>query len=316
MNVLVTGGAGYIGSHVVRLLIEAGHKVVSVDDLSTGIADRLSCESVDMLLEAEESAEKLTKLLMEREIEVVIHLAARKQVGESFNKPEFYFHSNVGGLANLLTAMRNAGVCKLVFSSSAAVYGMPEVEAVDETSPTEPINPYGQTKLIGEWMISNASSWGLSAISLRYFNVAGSGWHDLADKQALNLIPIIFDRIQTGQSVEVFGDDYPTEDGSCIRDYIHVLDLARAHVSAIAEIGLPEHRVFNVGTGNGSSVFEVIAEIKKISGLDFEVQISPRRPGDPPRLIAAPDKILNELDWKPTFNLSEIVSSAWESRGF
>lgn len=316
MNVLVTGGAGYIGSHVVRLLTDSGNYVVSVDDLSTGINDRLDCDSVNMLLEAEDSAEKLTKLLLEKNIDAVIHFAARKQVGESVEKPEFYFQSNIGGLANLLTAMRNADVKKLVFSSSAAVYGMPDVEKVSETDKTEPINPYGQTKLVGEWMIENASVWGLSAVSLRYFNVAGAGWEDLADKQALNLIPIILDRIANGQSVEVFGDDYPTEDGSCIRDYIHVLDLANAHIDAIEHLEKPGNQVYNVGTGEGSSVFEVVQEIKKVSGLEFDVKISPRRPGDPPKLVASNDKISQDFNWEARHGLAEIVSSAWQARGF
>ena len=315
MNVLVTGGAGYIGSHVVRLLTEAGHQVVSVDDLSTGYEKRLGSESIKLALESEESIEILTNLLNQNNVETVIHLAARKQVGESVEKPEYYYLSNVAGLANLLTAMRNANVKKMVFSSSAAVYGMPDVEQVTETDKTEPINPYGQTKLVGEWMISNAKVWGLSAVSLRYFNVAGSGWPELSDKQALNLIPIILKKIKDGQPVEVFGDDYATADGSCIRDYIHVQDLAEAHIDSITALTKPGNEVFNVGTGEGSSVFQVIAEIKKVSGLDFEVKISDRRAGDPPKLVASAAKIQNQFGWKAKFDLTEIVRSAWESRG-
>lgn len=314
MNVLVTGGAGYIGSHVVRLLSEAGHYVVSVDDLSTGFENRLNCDSVDMVLEDADSAERLSKLLVDEQIEAVVHFAARKQVGESVQNPEFYFQSNVGGLANLLLAMRNAEVRKLVFSSSAAVYGMPDVTKVSEQDKTEPINPYGQSKLVGEWMIENAGVWGLSAISLRYFNVAGAGWPDLADKQALNLIPIVLNRIINGESVEVFGDDYQTADGSCIRDYIHVLDLAHAHIDAIDHLGSPGNEVYNVGTGQGSSVFEVIDEIKKASGLDFEVKISPRRAGDPPQLVASNQKISKDFGWQAKHGLSEIVRSAWDSK--
>ena len=314
MNVLVTGGAGYIGSHVVRLLTQAGNRVISVDDLSTGYEARLECESFKLALESEESIKTLTELLTKHKIETVIHLAARKQVGESVEKPEYYYLSNVAGLANLLTAMRNADVKKMVFSSSAAVYGMPDVEQVTETDKTEPINPYGQTKLIGEWMISNAKVWGLSAVSLRYFNVAGSGWLELADKQALNLIPIILKKIRDEQTVEVFGDDYETDDGSCIRDYIHVQDLARAHIDSISALTKPGNEVFNVGTGEGSSVFEVIDEIKKVSGLDFEVKVSNRRAGDPPKLVASAAKIQKQFDWKAEFGLSEIISSAWLSR--
>lgn len=315
MNVLVTGGAGYIGSHVVKLLTQDGHRVISVDDLSTGMAERLECESIQMSLEAEESAQRLASLLTEKQIDVVIHFAARKQVGESVQQPEHYFQSNLGGLANLLSAMRQADVLKLVFSSSAAVYGMPEVETVSEDSPTEPINPYGQTKLIGEWMIENARVWGLSAISLRYFNVAGAGWRELADKQALNLIPIILQKIDSGESVEVFGDDYETSDGSCIRDYIHVMDLARAHIEAINHLNLAGNAVYNVGTGQGSTVLEVINRIKQTAGIDFEVKIAERRAGDPPKLVASNQKISRDFGWKAEYGLQEIVESAWEARG-
>jgi UDP-glucose 4-epimerase len=314
VNVLVTGGAGYIGSHVVKMLIDAGNQVISVDDLSTGNPGRLQCQSVQLALESEESTETLTRLMSEHKIDSVIHLAARKQVGVSVEKPEHYYLSNVAGLANLLLAMRNADVKKMVFSSSAAVYGMPNVEKVTETDKTEPINPYGQTKLIGEWMISNAKVWGLSAISLRYFNVAGAGWTELADRQALNLIPIILKKIREGQAIEVFGDDYETPDGSCIRDYIHVQDLARAHIDSITALTQPGNEVFNVGTGKGSSVFEVIDEIKKTSGVDFEVRVSRRRAGDPPKLVASSEKIETRFGWKAEFGLAEIVESAWNSR--
>lgn len=314
MNVLVTGGAGYIGSHVVKLLTDAGENVISVDDLSTGMQARLNCDSEVLKLEDQRSVARLEKILRDKNIDSVIHFAARKQVGESVQKPEEYFQSNIGGLANLLTAMRSTGVKKLVFSSSAAVYGMPDVDRVSEDEKTEPINPYGQTKLIGELMIENSKVWGLSAISLRYFNVAGTGWAHLADKQALNLIPIILKKISNGEPVEVFGDDYDTPDGSCIRDYIHVLDLAKAHTDAIEHLGSPGNQVFNVGTGAGSSVFEVIEAIKKASGLDFEVKISDRRAGDPPKLIASNEKISRVFGWKANNGLKEIVESAWDSR--
>jgi len=316
VNVLITGGAGYIGSHVARLLLEAGHSVVSVDDFSTGLTERVESESYQLKLEDSNAEPELVSILGKHEIDTVIHFAARKQVGESVEKPELYFKSNIGGLLNLLSAMKTAGVKKLVFSSSAAVYGMPAVEQVDEQSPTNPINPYGQTKLVGEWMIDNAKTWGLSAISLRYFNVAGTGWPDLGDKQALNLIPIAISKIKNDEPVDVFGDDYQTEDGSCIRDYIHVMDLARAHIDAIPHLKKPGNEVFNVGTGEGSSVFEVLTELKKASGIDFEIRIDERRPGDPPKLVASAQKIQNTFGWEAEFGLTEIVATAWESRGF
>lgn len=314
MNVLVTGGAGYIGSHVVRLLTDKGDRVVSVDDLSTGLTDRLNCESVNMLLEGDDAPNLLAELMVDNKIDSVIHFAARKQVGQSVEEPEFYFRSNIGGLANLLSAMRTASVKKLVFSSSAAVYGMPDVEQVSENDDTSPINPYGQTKLIGEWMIQNAKVWGLSAVSLRYFNVAGAGWPELSDKQALNLIPIVLDRISKGQSVEVFGDDYATPDGSCIRDYIHVMDLARAHIEALNHLAEPGNSIYNVGTGEGSSVMEVIDRIKAVSGLNFDVKISKRRAGDPPKLIASNEKISKDFGWSAEHGLQQIVESAWRAR--
>ena len=316
MNILITGGSGYIGSHVERLLTNAGHTVISVDDFSTGLQGRIQSKSYELQLENPDAEVELAKILETHQVETVIHFAARKQVGESVENPEFYFQSNVGGLLNLLNAMKVAGVTKLVFSSSAAVYGMPDVEQVTEESVTNPINPYGQTKLVGEWMIENAKIWGLSAVSLRYFNVAGTGWPELSDKQALNLIPIAISKLRDGEPVRVFGDDYETEDGSCVRDYIHVTDLARAHIDAIPHLKNPGNQIFNVGTGKGSSVFEVLSELKKVSGIDFKVEVTSRRAGDPPKLIAASEKIQKEFGWNAEFGLEEIVQTAWSSRGF
>jgi UDP-glucose 4-epimerase len=246
----------------------------------------------------------------------VVHLAALKQVGESVEKPEEYFLKNLGGQANLLTAMRNTSVKKLVFSSSAASYGVPDVDLVSEQQQPLPINPYGQTKLIGEWMAKNAEvAWGLRHVSLRYFNVAGSGWQDLADTQKLNLIPIVFAALKVGSKPKVFGDDYQTPDGSCIRDYVHVMDLAKAHVAALDYLEKParEHEIFNVGTGLGSSVFEVMNQIKKTTGIDFEYEIAPRRAGDPPRLVADVSRINKVMNWKSVNTLEEIVESAWKA---
>mgnify|MGYP002654381623 FL=1 len=313
----MTGGAGYIGSHVARILAQSGNPVVVVDDLSTGLDSRVSGLSVTHLELSEAGATGvLEQLITEHKITSVVHLAALKQVGESVEKPEEYFSKNLGGQANLLSAMRDTGVKKLVFSSSAASYGVPDVDLVSEDQVPAPINPYGQTKLIGEWMAQNAqTAWGLSHVSLRYFNVAGAGWPDLADTQKLNLIPIVFAALKAGTKPKVFGSDYPTPDGSCIRDYVHVMDLAKAHVAALDYLDKDSraHSVFNVGTGSGSSVLEVMEQIKKTTGIDFEYELVARRAGDPPRLIADVSRINNVMNWKSENSLVEIVESAWKA---
>lgn len=317
MSVLVTGGKGYIGSHVARILSQAGTPVVVVDNLSTGLDSRVSgLPAVNLELSDAGSIAALEQIITEHKVTAVVHLAALKQVGESVEKPEEYFLKNLGGQANLLTAMKNTGVKKFVFSSSAASYGVPDVDLVSEDQTPEPINPYGQTKLIGEWMAQNAqTAWGLSHVSLRYFNVAGAGWPDLADTQKLNLIPIVFAALKAGTKPKVFGTDYPTPDGSCIRDYVHVMDLAKAHVAALDYLDQDnrEFAVFNVGTGSGSSVLEVIAQIRKTTGIDFESELAPRRAGDPPRLIADVSRINKVMKWKSENSLVEIVESAWQA---
>jgi UDP-glucose 4-epimerase len=317
MSVLVTGGAGYIGSHVARILQEAGDAVVVVDDLSTGLESRiLGITQLNLDIATNQAVPQLEAFMREHRVDSVIHLAALKQVGQSVSHPELYFQKNLGGQANLLTAMRNAGVGKLVFSSSAASYGVPDVDLVAEDEPPAPINPYGQTKLIGEWMSVNAeSAWGLRHVNLRYFNVAGAGWPDLADTQILNLIPIIFAAIESGTKPKVYGNDYSTEDGSCIRDYVHVSDLALAHIRALAYLDQESRpfNTFNVGTGKGSSVLEVIGQIRKTTGIDFEIEIAPRRAGDPARLIADTSRIEKVMNWKAKNSLTEIVESAWQA---
>ncbi len=315
MKLLVTGGAGYIGSHVVRAAEAAGHSCVVVDNLSTGLVARISSPIMELELASADAPELLAKLMKQHRFDSVIHLAARKQVGESVQKPEEYFLENLGGLANLLLAMREVGLKSLVFSSSAATYGMPDVDKVSEDYPGVPINPYGQTKLIGELMVKNAAVWGLRGVNLRYFNVAGAGSADLADTAALNLIPIAINAVKSGKAPEVFGTDYPTADGSCIRDYVHVEDLALAHLAAVDYLAedAQEFSTFNVGTGIGASVIEVLDALKIASGIDFEVVIGERRPGDPPRLVADVSRIEKTLGFRTKHDLAAIVQSAWDA---
>jgi UDP-glucose 4-epimerase len=317
MTVLVTGGAGYIGAHVVRLLRDRGDSVV-VDDLSTGAAERVGDVPLVQVDIAEDHAtEKLVALIQEYAVDAVIHIAAKKQVGESAERPAYYYKQNVGGLANLLEAMEATHVDRLMFSSSAATYGLPDVPAdqnMTEDVPANPISPYGRTKLICEWMCADAASaWGLRWAGLRYFNVAGSGWTDLGDPGALNLIPIVLTAVTNGQQPRIFGDDYDTADGTCIRDYVHIVDLAQAHIETLDYLSRDDrpHDIFNVGTGHGSSVKEVIAQITATTGYDVKPRVVARRPGDPARLVADPTRIHETLGWSSTKTLADMVSSAW-----
>jgi len=313
VKLLITGGAGYIGAHVVHAAQDAGHECVVVDNLSTGLKERINAEVVELDIAAADAAVRLTELLSKNKFDSVIHLAARKQVGESVEIPERYYLDNIGGLANLLLAMRESGHDSLVFSSSAATYGMPDAKQVREEDPTTPINPYGETKLIGEWMVRNAAHWGLRGVNLRYFNVAGTGKAGLGDTAALNLIPIAIGQLRRGETPKVFGDDYATPDGSCIRDYVHVTDLADAHIAAVdyLERGERPFDTFNVGTGKGASVFEVLNALKAASGLEFDAEIASRRAGDPPRLVANVDRIAQTLGFVTKHSLADIVDSAW-----
>jgi len=317
MAILVTGGAGYIGSHTVAALLEQGREVVVIDNLQTGHREALLGGK---LYEGDlRDKPLLAKLFAENEIEAVIHFAANSLVGESMKDPVKYFDNNVYGTLCLLDAMDQANVRKIVFSSTAATYGEPEKVPIEERDPTRPTNVYGETKLTMERMMA----WfdqvlGIKYVSLRYFNAAGaheSGKIGEDHRPESHLIPLII-QAALGQrpSIQVFGDDYNTGDGTCIRDYIHVSDLADAHLRAVDHLlSGGESDVFNLGNGQGFSVKEVIETVKQVTGRDFPVVISPRRAGDPAVLIASSDKARRVLGWNPTRNkLSSIIESAWQ----
>ena len=297
---LLTGGAGYIGAHVIRSLQASGRDVVVLDDLSTGLARKVP-EGVPLLEVNVGDKPAVTAALRDHDVAGVVHLAAKKAVGESVERPEYYYRENVDGMLSLLEAMAEAGTRNFVYSSSAAVYGTPAEEFVSEDAVLAPESPYGQTKVIGEWMTRNAAvNRELSWISLRYFNVAGAASPELGDTSVFNLIPMVFRALREGKRPQVFGDDYPTPDGTCIRDYIHVSDLAQAHLLALRWLmaGRPS-RVFNLGNGAGFSVREVIAAVEAVTGRPVPHRIAPRRAGDPPVLVADAARAREELGWVP-----------------
>ena len=315
---MVTGGAGYIGAHTVRRLQDRGDSVLVVDDLVTGSVDRVpGVPILEVDLASDDAPEVVAAALREHTIDAVIHFAALKQVGESVERPARYYRQNVGGLAQLLGAMESAGVDRLVFSSSAAVYGQAD-GAIDETFPPRPLSPYGETKLAGEWLVSAAATaWGLRSASLRYFNVGGAGAPGLGDTQALNLIPIVFDRLAAGLPPQIFGDDYDTPDGTCVRDYVHVSDVADAHLAVLDALPAgPGHRALNIGTGVGTSVREMVDAIVAITGAPVDPVVAPRRAGDPAVVVARVDAVQSLTGWRATRGIAEIVESAWESRRY
>ncbi|MFE6775536.1 UDP-glucose 4-epimerase GalE [Streptomyces sp. NPDC057702] len=312
---LITGGAGYIGAHVVATMRAAGEHVVVLDDLTAGRADRLPAQ-VPVVHGSVLDRELVARTLAEYEVAGVVHLAARKQVAESVEQPVRYYEENVHGLAVLLDAVVAAGVGAFVFSSSAAVYGMPDVDLVTEDTPCLPMNPYGETKLAGEWLVRAAGrTHGLATACLRYFNVAGADRPELADTGVSNIIPMFFDRITTGRTPLIFGDDYPTPDGSCVRDYIHVADLAAAHLAAarwLADRPAPRDLTVNIGTGHGVSVREMAELVAEVTGHGGPVaEVAPRRPGDPARVVASAELVSRELGWSARHDVREMVESAW-----
>ncbi|MFB6643248.1 UDP-glucose 4-epimerase GalE [Streptomyces chartreusis] len=313
MSWLITGGAGYIGAHVVRAMTEAGERAVVYDDLSTGIADRVP-DSVPLVVGSTLDRERVARAIAAHRITGVVHLAAKKQVGESVDLPLLYYRENVEGLRVLLEAVTAADVRSFVFSSSAAVYGMPDVDLVTEETPCAPMSPYGETKLAGEWLVrATGKATGLATASLRYFNVAGAAAPELADTGVFNLVPMVFEKLTENAPPRIFGDDYPTPDGTCIRDYIHVVDLAEAHVAAARALqDSPGHDLtLNIGRGEGVSVREMIDSINAITGYDRPPTVTPRRPGDPARVVASADRIATELDWKAKHDVQDMIASAW-----
>ncbi|MFF4523310.1 UDP-glucose 4-epimerase GalE [Streptomyces bluensis] len=313
MTWLITGGAGYIGAHVARAMAGAGEHVVVLDDLSAGVPARLP-EDIPLVRGAAQDAELLKRVLAEHSVTGVVHLAARKQVGESVAQPTRYYQENLGALATLLEAVAEAGIRRFLFSSSAAVYGNPDVELITEDTPCAPVNPYGETKLTGEWLVRAAGrAHGIATVCLRYFNVAGTAAPELADTGVFNIIPMVFDRLTRDEAPRVFGDDYPTPDGTCVRDYIHVADLAEAHLAAARRLaqGATGDLTVNIGRGEGVSVRELITLIGEVSGDRRPPLVEPRRPGDAPRAVASAELAARELGWTARRDVREMVESAW-----
>lgn len=313
---LVTGGAGYIGNHVTRALLASGRDVVVVDDLSTGHAARIPEGAVFVQCSVADR-DAMTAALTEHRVDGVIHLAAKKAPADSITTPLHYYRENVDGIITLLEAMADAGVTRIVHSSSAAVYGTPVSNPTHETALIKPESPYGETKVVSEWVVqAQGVATGLSWIALRYFNVAGAGSDELGDTSVNNLIPMVFDALERGRAPQIFGDDYPTPDGTAIRDYIHVVDLADAHVAAAAHLEQhQEAQALNVGRGVGASVREVMDVISSVIGTDVHPVVVSRRPGDPEDSTAATELIHEVLGWQAQYDLEAMVRSAWSAWG-
>jgi UDP-glucose 4-epimerase len=316
MRILVAGGAGYIGSNMTAMLAEAGHEPVVFDNLSKG--HKAAVARGDFVEGDLGNFNLLMQTLKDREIDIVMHFAGFIEAGESVTNPIKYYHNNVSNTQVLLSAMEEAGVSKFVFSSSAAVYGIPDKSPITEQTTKNPINPYGETKLAVERMCHHQATAGkLHFATLRYFNACGAGANGTLGEDhrpESHLIPLaIFAAMGKAESIKIFGTDYPTPDGTCIRDYIHIEDLCRAHLLAIEKLNKQNELVYNLGNGKGYSVREVIDTVKKVSGKNFKVIDTPRRPGDPPTLVCDATKAKQELGWQPEWtDLEKIVDSAWQ----
>lgn len=315
MTWLLTGGAGYIGGHVARCLKSAGHPVIILDDLSTGDESRVvGFPLVTASILADPG--RLTETMVEHGVRGIVHLAAKKAVGESVQRPLFYYEQNVQGSLGLLRAAVDAGVRHILYSSSAAVYGATDAGPIGEDHPTDPTSPYGETKLAAEWLVrSAAQAHGIAWTALRYFNVAGAADAVLADRGVFNLLPIVLRCLDTDTPVSVYGGDWPTPDGSCIRDYVHVEDLADAHRVAVEalERGELTEGVFNVGRGEGVSVLQMLAAVERAVGRPVPRHIMGRRAGDPASVVADTARITTELGWRARRDLDDVVISAWHA---
>ena len=314
MKLLVTGGAGYIGSVVAAQLLAAGHEVTVLDDLSTGHADAVPAGATFLQGDLREAA----RSVLAADTDAVLHFAAKSLVGESVAEPAKYWAGNLGGTLALLEAMRVAGVKNIVFSSTAAVYGEPERTPIEETAPTRPTSPYGASKLAVDTTLTEfARMHGAGAVSLRYFNVAGAfqeaGGRWLGERHVVetHLIPSMLEIAGHGGEVGIFGDDYPTADGTCVRDYIHVSDLAAAHLLALGACAPGRHKIFNLGCGSGYSNLEVLATCRDVTGREIPAKVTERRAGDPAVLIASSQRIAADLGWRPRRGLREMVADAW-----
>ncbi|GEP47251.1 UDP-glucose 4-epimerase GalE [Microbacterium saccharophilum] len=321
MSWLVTGGAGYIGAHVVRALAAAGIEPVVIDDLSSGHAAFVP-EGVPFAQGTILDEAFVTRTLREHAVEGVIHVAGFKYAGVSVTRPLHTYAQNVEGTRAVLAAMADAGVPNIVFSSSAAVYGTPDVPLVTEDLPKRPASPYGESKLIGEWLLRDqavataADDRPLRHTSLRYFNVVGSGDPSVYDTSPHNLFPIVFEKLLAGETPQINGADYDTPDGTNVRDYVHVADIAAAHVVAAQRLmaGEPVEAAYNLGSRNGLSVREIMDAMARVTGIDFTPVIAARRPGDPDRIVATGELAARDLDWQNRYTVDEMVRSGWDAR--
>jgi UDP-glucose 4-epimerase len=315
-KILITGGAGYIGANICKVLLNSGYEVRVYDDFSNGLKSRV--EKMNLEIIRGDILDRVKLIDAMDGIESVIHLAAKKSVEESVQNPLKYYLNNFSGTLNVLAAMSAKNVKRIIFSSTAVVYSSTSKDSLSEDDPKEPLSPYASTKLLSEEILTLAlKSEGISSISLRYFNVVGAGGAELGDNARDNLVPKTFNALGSKGVPEIYGEDYQTPDGTCIRDYIHVLDLAEAHLECLGlfENG-PIAKIYNVGSGTGYSVKEVMKQIRTSTGIDFNPVSLPRRAGDPERLIANITKIRNEIGWTPKRNLKEMIDSSWAAESF